>query len=308
MSGLAIALRQKNFAKYDILLKNAFKAEGSGLRQALGIPVGTSLSGELGGLSRLIIDSLIESDGIFYHVEFQSKNDVNMPWRMLAYYHRLMEDHLKNRMYPRETHVHQIVLYVGHDALRMEPKIDQDRLQFCFEVSDIRSFDHISDNLLTSQNPQDWIVGLLCKKSMYPAAWRTVARKLHQLRHQDNWFWREIPAMFIIAGILREVPVKNLKEWEQMLEVNIKKSEIFREVYDQAHDIGAATSLREAIDDRLDVLEVRDSSISKMLDSLDLSALKLVTKRLNRVTRATEAYSAIFEVTNQPLQPGTRKQ
>ena len=95
----------------------------------------------------------LEDESIL-HMEFQSFNDTNMPWRMLRYYTAIAEKY--------QTHnIKQLVVYVGNEKLRMKPSLKIKNLVFRYEILDIRQTD--CKILLESQDPVDRIMACLCK-------------------------------------------------------------------------------------------------------------------------------------------------
>ncbi|MCS6905433.1 MAG: hypothetical protein NZ576_08670 [Bacteroidia bacterium] len=66
------------------------------------------------------------------HIEFQSRNHSHMHMRMMEYYALLY------RKYKLE--ILQYVIYVGNEPLRMQNSIEHTRLQFYYELIDLREF------------------------------------------------------------------------------------------------------------------------------------------------------------------------
>ena len=283
-----ISQLSKNFPKYDILLKKAFSVPNSGLKWLLSIPPeGERRSEELSGLAGLTVDSLTEYNGVFYHVEFQSKNQAEMPWRMLGYYQGIIEDYFGNALHEGERRVVQTVLYIGESSPNMVSRISQDSLRFRFTLRDIKEFEAAADELLRSDNPQDWIIGVLCKRSVDINEWRRVALRIRNISRQKDWFWREASAMFLIAAILRRLPPTELNEFEKVLQVNIEESALFKDVYDQGfdlgygkgHDSGFTSACRRVIDAKLKAENITDEVVKKKLDTLDEEALGDLAER-----------------------------
>jgi len=67
--------------------------------------------------TELRVDFLAKlEDESILHMEFQSFNDTNMPWRMLRYYIAIAEK--------CKTHnIKQLVVYAGNEKLRMKPHL-----------------------------------------------------------------------------------------------------------------------------------------------------------------------------------------
>ncbi len=88
------------------------------------------------------------------HIEFQSFNDPNMPFRMLRYYLAIWE------RYPN-TPIKQLLVYVGNRKLRMKSRLRIRNLTFSYEILDIRQID--CKVLLESPDPMDRLLACLCK-------------------------------------------------------------------------------------------------------------------------------------------------
>ncbi len=95
----------------------------------------------------------LEDDSIL-HIEFQSFNDTNMPFRMLRYYLAILE------RYPSSP-IKQLLVYVGNRKLRMKSRLKLRNLSFSYEILDIRQID--CKLLLESPDPMDRLLACLCK-------------------------------------------------------------------------------------------------------------------------------------------------
>ena len=102
-----------------------------------------------------VADLVLElEDGSIFHLELQTQNDKNMPFRMLEYY--LL---LKQR-YPNKP-IKQMVLYVGDGKPNMPNFLETDKLKFNYELKDIKEIE--CKELLESDNLEDKILAVLCK-------------------------------------------------------------------------------------------------------------------------------------------------
>ncbi len=95
----------------------------------------------------------LEDESIL-HIEFQSFNDTNMPFRMLRYYLAILE------RYPSSP-IKQLLVYVGNRKLRMKSRLRIRNLSFSYEILDIRQID--CKVLLESPDPMDRLLACLCK-------------------------------------------------------------------------------------------------------------------------------------------------
>ncbi len=93
-------------------------------------------------------------DESILHIEFQSFNDPNMPFRMLRYYLAILE------RYPTSP-IKQLLVYVGNRKLRMKSRLRLRNLSFSYEILDIRQID--CKVLLESPDPMDRLLACLCK-------------------------------------------------------------------------------------------------------------------------------------------------
>ncbi len=93
-------------------------------------------------------------DKSLLHLELQSFNDPNIPWRMLKYFTAIAEKY-------STTRIRQLVVYVGNEPLRMKNSLELERLSFEFEMVDLRSID--CKLLLQSPDPLDRIMACLCR-------------------------------------------------------------------------------------------------------------------------------------------------
>ncbi len=139
----------------DITLKDIFEEVPHRLSKILSpAPIKELLPTALPS-TELRVDFLarLEDESIL-HMEFQSFNDANMPWRMLRYYTAIAEKY--------KTHnIKQIVVYVGNEKLRMKSSLKIKNLVFKYEILDIRQID--CRVLLESPDPMDRLLACLCK-------------------------------------------------------------------------------------------------------------------------------------------------
>ncbi len=139
----------------DITLKDIFEEVPHRLSKILSpAPIKELLPTALPS-TELRVDFLarLEDESIL-HMEFQSFNDTNMPWRMLRYYTAIAEKY--------KTHnIKQLVVYVGNEKLRMKSFLKIKNLVFKYEILDIRQID--CKLLLESPDPMDRLLACLCK-------------------------------------------------------------------------------------------------------------------------------------------------
>ncbi len=99
-------------------------------------------------------DLIVEHKGEIYHLELQSTDDPKMGLRMLYYHLLILENYGKIP--------HQAVVYVGEKPInRMSPIVETSTLRFEYRLIDLNKVD--CSLLLTSNEPSDWVLSILCK-------------------------------------------------------------------------------------------------------------------------------------------------
>ncbi len=139
----------------DITLKDIFEEVPHRLSKILSpAPIKELLPTALPS-TELRVDFLarLEDESIL-HMEFQSFNDTNMPWRMLRYYTAIAEKY-------KTYNIKQLLVYVGNEKLRMKSSLKLKNLVFRYEILDIRQID--CRVLLESPDPMDRLLACLCK-------------------------------------------------------------------------------------------------------------------------------------------------
>ncbi|QID33441.1 Rpn family recombination-promoting nuclease/putative transposase [Pampinifervens florentissimum] len=139
----------------DIVLKDVFEEIPHRLSKILApAPIKELLPTNFPS-TELRVDFLarLEDESIL-HIEFQSFNDTNMPFRMLRYYLAILE------RYPSSP-IKQLLVYVGNRKLRMKSRLRLRNLSFSYEMIDIRQID--CKVLLESPDPMDRLLACLCK-------------------------------------------------------------------------------------------------------------------------------------------------
>ncbi len=160
------------------------------------------LNGELPKVRNLRVDLLGETpDGELVQIEFQSRNEKRLPYRMGEYLFAIARTH---RRMPR-----QIVLYVGEQPLRMEDRIDGPDLSFRFHLVDIRDLD--GEALLGSPEPGDTVIALLTRLGEKPGAVRRIPERLAFAEDRNH----AVAELLIVAALRRRVS-EVAKEAEKM--------------------------------------------------------------------------------------------
>jgi predicted transposase YdaD len=141
--------------EYDVALKNILTRPGSSvLTQLIGASPLKWINVESPKVSNRRVDLLGElPDGNLVHIELQSKNEKDLPWRMAEYLFGI------GRQYGRLPR--QIVLYVGEAPMRMKDRVESPDVSVRFHIFDIRDLD--GERLLASTNMGDNVLALLTR-------------------------------------------------------------------------------------------------------------------------------------------------
>jgi hypothetical protein len=126
----------KDGSKYDLVVKDLFQRDHPSLLDQLtgGVAVREVLNVELARVEERRADLvLLLADGTIHHIEFQSENDNDMPYRE-GIYCLLLGQKYRRR-------VRQVVLYVGQAKMRMEDHVDLGETKCAYTLMDIRELD-----------------------------------------------------------------------------------------------------------------------------------------------------------------------
>jgi len=157
---------------------------------------------------------LLEDDSIF-HLEVQTKNDVNMDIRMLQYYSFIKEKY-------KDQNISQMVLFLGDNKMSMNNKIEDNFMNYSFLVKDIKEID--CKNLIESDDINDNVLAILCKIEKFELFWNKLSLKLLSLpekRREDY-----LKKISLLLG-LRPVIKKRLKELEMPIVLEVREDDPF---------------------------------------------------------------------------------
>ena len=123
-------------------------------------------------------DFLVElEDGSIFHLELQTQNDKNMPFRMLEYFV------LISSKYPNRK-IKQMVLYVGEKPLNMKDSIEIENLSFSYQLKDIREVS--CEELFKSNSLTDKILAVLCDVRNPEKYFRGILTELYKLPERER--------------------------------------------------------------------------------------------------------------------------
>ncbi len=150
-------------------------------------------------------DLIVENTetGEIYHVEFQSTNDSSMPVRMALYFYLILQN------YGRAPK--QYLVFVGRGECTIPSSVEIGSSKHSYKVIDLKE-DVDCKALLESDNPNDWILTVLCKLDPQRTAIRTVIQKIKGI--EDRRLQQELIQKLLILAGLREKQILKLVEQE----------------------------------------------------------------------------------------------
>ena len=150
-------------------------------------------------------DLIVENTqtGDIYHVEFQSTNDPSMPVRMALYFYLILQNYGRA---PR-----QFLVYVGKGECFMPDHLEIENSRHQYKVIDIKK-DLDCDRLLNSNNPNDWVLSVLCRIDPQGKAIRKIFEKIKTI--EDRRLQQELIQKVLILAGLRDKQILKLVEQE----------------------------------------------------------------------------------------------
>jgi len=150
-------------------------------------------------------DLIVENTetGEIYHVEFQSTNDSSMPVRMALYFYLILQNYGKA---PK-----QYLVFVGRGECTIPSSVEIGSSKHSYKVINLKE-DVDCKALLESDNPNDWILTVLCKLDPQKTAIRTVIQKIKSI--EDRRLQQELIQKLLILAGLREEQILKLVEQE----------------------------------------------------------------------------------------------
>ena len=261
----------KNRFNYDVVVKDLFQRDHPSLLDQLtgGMKVREFLNLELAAVEDRRADLLIllEDDSIL-HIDFQSNNDPEMPYREALY------GVMASWKYKRR--IQQVVLYMGAPAMRMDDRIDMGTVQAAYRLMDIRELD--AESMLLGARPADYALAMLARGGTDRL--RRIVEGANRLPGPARQ--RALTQLAILSG-LRGASERLTMEFKNMgISVEIDSNVFLKEIHDSAVAKGRAEGKAEGKAEGMVVL-LRD-----LLDAKFGKLPKWADERLQKAT-AVEA-------------------
>lgn len=182
----------KDGSKYDLVVKDLFQRDHPSLLDHLtaGVAVREVLNVELARVEERRADLVFSlADKTLLHIEFQSGNDKDMPYRM-GIYCLLLGQKYRRR-------VRQVVLYLGQPKMRMEDHVDLGQTRSAYSLMDIRQMD--AGRLMASGRPGDLPLAMLAGGG--PEQTLEIAKRAGALKGAEQQ--RALSQLILLSGLRR---------------------------------------------------------------------------------------------------------
>ncbi len=207
---------------YDAILKTLLTdLRGSAVEYLTGYRVTEWQRTELPKLGNLAADLVCAaSDGSRGHLELQSRNDGRMALRMYDYGGRIFDQH---GIYPW-----QLVLYVGEAPMSMPNRIAGPKLDYSFDVLDLRDLD--GEPLLESSALSDNILAVLMRLRDQRHAVRMIVERIADA---DSARSESLEQLSVLAGLRKLGEVVNEESKRMPITESLMDHDLFGPVLRQ---------------------------------------------------------------------------
>ena len=144
-----------------------------------------------------------------------------MPLRMLLYFSLILANYGEARL--------QYVIYIGEEPLKKENSLKIGNLEFSYKLINL-SKEIPCEELLNSDNPNDWILSILYKTDDEEKLVKEVLRKISSL--EDERKKRELLSELLIVAGLRKKKILNIvaKEVKTMpITIDLEEHPLYKE-------------------------------------------------------------------------------
>lgn len=223
--------------RYDAVVKDLFQhdrpsilARYIGNRKIRGF-----LNIEFAIVEERIADLLLElDDGTILHIEIQSGNQSEMPYRMGIYGLLAAEKH-------RGRNLEQVVIYLGPEAMTMPSSIEIGGITVRYKLMDIREFE--APELLMTGNPGDCALALLARGGA--GHLREILEHANRLAEPERR--RVFTQIALLAG-LRGASEKFRMEMKAMSPyIDIEDNVILKDIYETGFEKGRERGLEQGM-------------------------------------------------------------
>ncbi|MEO8127498.1 MAG: hypothetical protein ABJF23_03505 [Bryobacteraceae bacterium] len=209
----------KEASKYDVVVKDLFQQDHPSLLDKLtgGVAVKEVLNVELARVEERRADLVLSlADGPILHLEFQSTNDRDMPYRE-GIYCLLLGQKYRRR-------VRRVVLYVGQPRMRMKDYVQLGETRYSYSLLDIRELD--ARELMASGRPGDLALAMLAgggEKQVF-----AIAKLASELTGRERR--RALSQLLLLSGLRRLTGTLTMELKAMDVTRDITKNEFIQEI------------------------------------------------------------------------------
>ncbi len=230
-------------ADWDTTLKLIFTESADRVMSMLGetAAVRQWLSVELPKTTNLRVDLLADlTSGRLRHIELQSTNAPDIPFRMLRYSVAIYDS---ERRFPIQT-----LIYTGNEPLRMENCFREEGLDYHFNIIDLKMLD--GSGLLESERISDNLLGLLMANCQQARIIRRILDRILRLnpsRRNDA-----IERLLLTCGMRKLASVASEEIKKMPITFDIMEDPYFAELVHGAMERGAEQGREQGLEQGLE--------------------------------------------------------
>ncbi len=224
--------------RYDAVVKDLFQRERPSILDAYigDRKIRGFLNIEFAIVEERIADLLIElGDDTILHIEFQSTNQTEMPYRM-GIYGLLAAQKYRGRK------IEQLLIYIGRDPLSMSAALHIGEIKVRYKLIDIREFNALE--LLASGRPGDCALALLANGGVEHM--RQIIGQACQLPEPER---RRVLARMAVLSGLRGASERFRIEVKAMgVNIDFEENVILKEIYDTGFEKGREEGIERGLE------------------------------------------------------------
>lgn len=165
-----------------------------------------------------------ENGAYLLHIEFQSKRDYEMPYRMLEYYALLLRQY--------RLPIRQVVLQIGVPVSSRSAQLKTDVVRFHYRLLNLRDVDY--EEFLSSQRPEEIILAVLAnfQNTEPQKVLKWLLEKLRATVNQQSHRFEKYANQLLVLAKLRNLETETFKILQTMpisLGINIEDMYSFKQ-------------------------------------------------------------------------------
>lgn len=219
---------------YDAVVKDLFQKDRPSLLDLLtgNRQVREFLNPEFAVVEKRIADLLILlDDRSILHLDFQSSNDDQMPYRAGIYALMAAQKY--------RCPVQQVVLYLGKEKLSMADSLDAGSVLVQYRLMDVREFP--ADAFLRSGRPGDFALAMLARGGI--SRLREIVERANRLQGARRQ--RVLAQLAVLSGLRRASEQLTMEFRDMGISVELKDNVFLRDAYNSGLTEGEAKGKAE---------------------------------------------------------------